>query len=652
MESSTTTVERRLAAILFADVAGYSRLMGADDVGTHAALAADLKQVVDPEIAAHRGRLVKSLGDGVLIEFASAVDAVSCAVAIQRVMLGRNAELPEDRRIQFRAGINIGDVIVDAGDIFGDGVDVAARLEALAEAGGLCISDAVYEQVRDKLPFAFSDRGEQMVKNIARPVHVWALGASAVRALGEVAAPAPIAARHPRALARGAAAAAGPANAKSRRLRLIVALLATALWLALARHEGPPVAPQQAGAPRFSIVVLPFATLGGDQAQDYLADIITENVTTGLARLAGTFVIARTTAFTYKGKPVDVRQIGRDLDVRYVLEGSVQQNEGHVRVNAQLVSAETGAHLWADQFDADRSELFRMQDEIVTRLARSLEMQLVVIEAARVSRAHPGNLDAEDLAMRCEAMLQTATPGSGDADRAYGFCRQALALDPRNVRASINLASEFINRVLGVQSTDREGDIRQAEELVSRTLAIDPNLYSAHLAKCELLMAERRFEEAITEAERALALNPSYVFAYSWLSNANSFLGRPDKGVEYAEQAMRLSPRDPFFFVFEFDKGFALQVLGQDEQAIEWLRRAVAAAPEWPLPQAMLAASLALTGNEAEARATLQRYLALNATKAKTLRQWAEQTPSENKAFLAYGARLSEGLSRAGMAKE
>jgi len=341
--------------------------------------------------------------------------------------------------------------------------------------------------------------------------------------------------------------------------------------------------------------------------------------------------------------------------VRYALEGSAQPSASasHVRVNAQLISTETGAHLWADQFDADRSELFRMQDEIVTRLARSLEVRLVEIEAAaRITRAHPGNLDAEELAMRCEVTLQTAKPGSGEAAQAYELRERARMLDPKNMRASVNLAFKFIDRVLAVQSTDREGDIRRAEDLVSRALTLDPNNYAAHLAKCELLMTERRFEEAIAEAERSLVLNPSFVSAYGALSNANSFQGRPEKGVDYADQAMRLSPRDPFLFYFEFDKGFALSMLGRDDEAIEWLQRSAAVAPEWPPPHAMLAASFAVTGREAEAREALQRYLSLPTATARTLREWKHQMPSHNPVFLAYASRLAAGLRQAGMPEE
>jgi adenylate cyclase len=274
---------------------------------------------------------------------------------------------------------------------------------------------------------------------------------------------------------------------------------------------------------------------------------------------------------------------------------------------------------------------------------------LVEVDAARISRTRPDDLDAEELAMRCEAVLVNAQAGSAEAEEGYNLCERALQRDEHNVRARINLSFKFIDRVLTVQSLDREADIRRADELVSKALAIDPSAYVAHFAKAEVLLAQKRFEEAIIEAERSLALNPSFVSAYSGLCTASSFLGRPGKVVEYADKAMRLSPRDPLLYVFDLQKGFALSLLHQDDQAIEWLNRAVTSAPQWPLPHALLAAALALTRHEAEARETLKRYLSLSATRARTVAQWKEQLPSDNPVFLAYAARLTEGLQIAGL---
>ena len=635
---SPERVERRLTAILAADVAGYSRLTGLDEEATHVQLQDHLRSLVDPKIAEHRGRVVKNTGDGLLAEFNSVVDAVRCAVDVQRGMAERNAHVPHEKRIEFRIGINVGDIIIDGGDIFGDGVNVAARLEGIAEPGGICISGAAYEQVRDKVPFAFADRGEQTVKNIAHPVHVYALGANDEAVSGQV----PARMETTRSPERG-----------THRLRSAIryaagglAVVAVALWFATGLVTGPPVS---SPAPRLSMVVLPFANLSGNPTQDYLGDVITEELTTSLSRIRHSFVIARSTAFTFKGKDVDVKQIGRDLGVRYVLEGSQQQGGNRVRVSAQLIDAETGAHLWADQFDADRADLLEMQDEIVTRLSRALQVRLIEVDAARVARTRPGDLGAEDLAMRCEAVLVNAPAGSDEAEGGYDLCERALQRDERNVKALVNLSFKFLDRVLAIQSPDREADVRRADQLVSRALAIDPNAYAAHHAKAQVLVAQRRFEEAIVEAERSLALNPSFVNAYSDLSTASSFLGRPQKAVEYADKAMRLSPRDPLLYVFHLEKGFALSLLHQDDQAIEWLRRAVAAAPQWPLPQALLAAALAMTGHEAEARETLKRYLSLSRTRARTIAQWKGQMPSDNPVFLAYAARVTEGLRKAGL---
>src|SRR5580700_4294298 len=378
---------RRLTAILAADVAGYSRLMGVDEEGTHERLMAHRRELVDPKISEHSGRIVKTAGDGMLVEFASVVDAVRCAAEVQRAMIDREAGMPEDRRIRFRIGINLGDIIVDGGDIFGDGVNVAARLEALSEPGGICISRMVRDQIRDKLAYAFEDLGEQSVKNITRPVRVYALRPEAVADL--------------------------PASS-----------LPSALPF-----------PRPAVAPRLSIVVLPFTNLSNDPEQKYFADGITEDLTTDLSRIEGSFVIARSTAFTYEGKPVDAKRIGRELGVRYLLEGSVRRSGQQVRVNAQLVDAETGAHLWAERLDRDMGDLFRLQDEITGQIARALQFELTIADAGRLTE-HP---DVLDYILRGRAAWWKSTYGTNYAEP-LGLFDRALALDPRAVEAQIWLA--------------------------------------------------------------------------------------------------------------------------------------------------------------------------------------------------------------------
>src|SRR5215467_8884421 len=348
---------RRLTAILAADVAGYSRLMGADEEGTHERLKAHLSELVNPKIGEHHGRIVKNTGDGFLAEFASVVDAVRCAAEVQRTMADRNAETPEDKRITFRVGINLGDVIAEPDDIYGDGVNVAARLEALAEPGGICVSRVVRDQIRDKLPYPFEDKGEQSVKNIARSVRVFAL--------------------HPEAIA-DLPVTNLPAGAPRRRRSI--------RWAAVVGTTTSITQPST--APRLSIIVLPFSNLSNDPEQQYLADGITEDLTTDLSRIAHMFVISRDTAFTYKDKPINAKQIGRELGVRYVLEGSVQRSSGRIRVSAQLIEAETDAHLWAQRFDRDMGDLFALQSEITRQIAMALSSELVIAEAARPTE-HP-----------------------------------------------------------------------------------------------------------------------------------------------------------------------------------------------------------------------------------------------------------------------
>jgi adenylate cyclase len=430
----------------------------------------------------------------------------------------------------------------------------------------------------------------------------------------------------------------------------IVALvvITAGIWLAVRPARGPEVS---ATTPRLSIVVLPFANLSGDPGQDYLADVLTEGLTTGLSRISGTFVIARSTAFTYKGKLADVKQVGRDLGVRYVLEGSEQHSGNQVRVNAQLIDAETGAHLWADQFDADRTDLLQMQDEIVTRLARAMQIQLVAVDAARVTRTRPGNLDAEDLALRCEAGIYNSPAGPAEFTAAFDLCDRALHIDNSNVFALTGMTMRHILPVIEAQSRDPQADIGRADALVTRALAIDPNYYFAHFAKAYVLMAQGRTREAVVEGERSLALNPSFIDAYGALCIANNFLGRPDRALELADKAIRLSPRDPFLRGMYHMKGWAFFMKRQDDQAIEWLRRAEGGTVFTDL---ILAAALALTGQQTDAHETLKRYLAVNGVTSTTIAQLRKQQLSiaDNPTWVAYNERLFVGLRKAGMQED
>lgn len=412
--------------------------------------------------------------------------------------------------------------------------------------------------------------------------------------------------------------------------------------------DGPAGPKARPSAPPFSLVVLPFTSLGDEPGQDHLANVITEGLTGYLSRMRDAFVIARSTALTYKGKSADARQVGRELGVRYVLEGSEQHSGGRVRVSAQLIDVATGAHLWADRFDADQADLLQMQDDIVTRLARALQIELAAVEAARVSRAS-SDTGAESLALRAEAIFLRFGPSRSQSKEAFDLCEQALEIDPDNVRASSILVEKYATRVTGMQSLDRDADIRRAESLATRALAADANSYHARHAKARTLIAQKRAEEAMIEAERSLRLNPGYIPTYLDLCQANLMLGLPEKTIECAHRAMRLSPPDPYLYVFHAQEGLGHIMLGQDQVAVASLRRAVANNPDFPTPMAYLAAMLALTGADAEARETLQRYLSLPRTTSRTIVGWKKMGISDHPAYLSLRARINEGLEKAGL---
>ena len=624
-------VERKLAAILAADVAGYSRLMGLDEEGTLALLKAHRRALFDPKLKQHHGRIVKTTGDGLLVEFASVVDAVRAAAEIQRGMAERNAATPPERRIEFRIGINLGDVIVDGKDIFGDGVNVAARLEALAEPGGICVSRGVRDPVRDKLGVIFEDMGEQTVKNIARPVHAYR-----VRFEGVEPAPAPTAPppRRRRALALVAACTA------------LLAIAGSAAWFVSRSTTAPPTP----GAARLSIVVLPFANLSGDPAQEYFADVVTENVTTDISRLPDSFVIARNTAFTYKGKPVDVKQVARELSVRYVLEGSVQRAGDTVRVNVQLLDGETGSYVWAERFDHERADLAQLEDEISVRLARTLRLQLYRSESDRSARAQATDPDSADLAMRGLALLYKPQGTAADSEEAFRLFEQALQRDGRNVEALVGLAQKYNLRAYIADSETKDEDIRQANELVARALAIDPDNFWAHQRKGQILLHQRRFEEAIVEEETSLALNPSNTAAYEELGAANFYMGFPERAIENYERLIRLSPRDIEIPSVSYSMGTAYFMLGDLDRTIEWERKCLAAAPDHRLAGAFLAAAYALTGREAEARDALAEHLRRGGPKA--VADWGKARASDTPRYLALRERLYEGLRKAGLTEK
>jgi adenylate cyclase len=588
---------RRLTAILVADVAGYSRLMGVDEEGTHERLKEHLRDLVYPKIKEHRGRIVKNTGDGFLAEFASVVDAVRCAAEVQRGMANRNAETPEDKRITFRVGINLGDVIAEPDDIYGDGVNVAARLEALAEPGGVCISRVVRDQIRDKLPYPFEDRGEQSVKNIARSVRVFALRPETIAELPVAGGTIAVRRRRPGAIA----AMVGVAS-----VALVIAVIAWWVWPVTKPSTSPTVAAatsiaQPLVTPHLSIVVLPFANLSNDPEQQYFADAITEDLTTDLSRIEDMFVISRSTAFTYRNKPVNAKQIGRELGVRYVLEGSVQRSDKHVRVNAQLINAKTDAHLWAERFDRDIGDLLALQNEITGRIAVALNVEVLAAEVARATENNPG---AFDYILQGRAAL-AQPPGLDSYGEAINSFEHALALDPQSVEAKGWLANALVGRALDLHPSSSWSDLKRAETLANQALAGSPGSTPAHLAKGQLLRVEGRCEEAIPEFEMVIASNRNSTGALFALGECKLLTGSIDEAIPLEEQAIRLGPRDPYVFNRYLVIGKVHLLQSRIEEAIVWLDKARIGSPGSPWPHIWLASAYALKRETHRAAAEL-----------------------------------------------
>jgi adenylate cyclase len=594
------TETRKLAAILVSDIVGYSRLAGADEDRILARLRTLRSDLIDPTIAVHHGRIIKRTGDGRIIEFRSVVDGVNCAIEVQRAMVERNAEVAPDKRIEFRIGIHLGDVVEESdGDLMGDGVNIAARLQGVAKPGTICLSEQAYWQVKGRLDLAVTDLGNTALKNIAEPVHAYSVE------VGKQAQAKPIKSAVPKRRSLLVPLAAALAA-------LLVVIAAGASWFLNANRPASVATKTPAEAARLSIVVLPFANLSGDPGQDYLVDALTDELTTSLTRVPGSFVIARNTAMTFKGKPVDAKAIGKDLGVRYVLEGSVQPSGERMRVNAQLIDAGSGAHLWAEQFDTPRADLLQTQDAIVARLANTLTIQLVYAEGARVKRTPAANRDAEDMALQCLAGSLKAGPIGKEADAAYALCEQALATDPNNVLALTVLGQKFLNPALLGLSSDPKGDFERADELVSKARALDPDDVWAHTQKGWVLAARGRNDEAVTEYERALTLDPSVADADVGLGWVHLRLGEFDKSIEYFDKAIRVSPYDRGLPYWSGGKAAANFGLKRYDQAIEQLRQVIVINPNYiPWAHTVLVAALALTGHDAEAREALQRYLAL-----------------------------------------
>ena len=583
-------VERRLTAILAADVAGYSRLMHHDEEATHAKLTALLAAAIEPAIAEHGGRIVKNTGDGFLAEFPSAVEAVRAAVQFQARITKLTLGEVEERRIAFRVGVNIGDVIVEPHDIFGDGVNVAARLESIAEPGGVCISSAAYDQVQGKVGVEFADLGEQALKNIARPVRAYA----AVR---------------------------------------------DALGPSLQNGLGMPPS-----VPRLSIVVLPFANIGGDPEQEYFVDGVTESLTTDLSRINGSFVIARNTAFSFKGKAVDVKRLGRELNVNYVVEGSVQRGGNRFRVNVQLLDAKTCNHLWAERFDKPVADLFDMQDEVVSRIANTLDAQLVSAEARRAEGSlHP---DAMDLYFQGRAWANKGVTIEHTM-KARGFFERALKLDPENLETLVGIA--LVDATIGATYTsdDRPARFAAAEPVVIKALSMAPQHALAHAVLGMIQLLTYRAAQGIAECERALALDPNLATAHAWIGLAKTYLGRPAETEGHVREALRLSPRDIFALRWMLFVGHAKLLLGADEEAAMWLGRGIETNRNYPLQHFLLASALALLGKLDQAKAAVWGGLALDP--GFTIHRYSTNLSSNDPTYLAGRERICEGMRLAGV---
>jgi adenylate cyclase len=550
-------VERRLAAVLAADVAGYSRLMGLDEEGTLARLKAVRKTLIDPAIASHRGRIVKTTGDGVLVEFASTVDAVRSAVEIQRNMAEQNSNVPLDQMMQFRIGIHVGDIIIDENDIFGDGVNIAARLEGISEPSGVCLSDDAYRQIRGKVEIACDDLGTQTLKNISEPMRAWRMQLDT-------------------GLALTASAAAAPAP--------------------LALPDKP------------SIAVLPFQNMSGDPEQQYFADGMVEDIITALSRFKWLFVIARNSTFTYKGRSVDIRQVGRELGVRYVLEGSVRRAADRVRITAQLIDAETSAHIWADRYDRAVQDIFALQDEITLSTVAAIEPSVRQAEIERAKRKRPENLDAYDLVLRATPLVDTGMPDG--ASQAVPLLERALLLEPNYALAHGQTA--FCNEILYLRAGRHEDNRKTAIRHAHTAVALGPDDAPALVyAAIAIGLVEHDRTLALETFESALAISPSAAWAYSWGSLILGWGGEAERAIEWGERGIRLSPLDPWITAALHGICMGHFLRGRYEDAAIAAQRAIRSKPGFSVSHMFLAAALAKLGRAKDANAAAERVMQL-----------------------------------------
>ncbi|MBI3757340.1 MAG: adenylate/guanylate cyclase domain-containing protein [Deltaproteobacteria bacterium] len=590
----TENVERKLAAILHADVKGYSRLMEEDEVGTLRTLTA-YRTVTDSLIEQHRGRIVGTAGDSILAEFASAVEAVQCAADIQQALRPRNAALPPNRRMEFRIGINVGDVIVEGPQLYGDGVNIAARLEALAEGGGICLSGTVYDQVENKLSLGYEYLGAQTVKNIAKPVRVY-------RVQSETEAPV----------------------------------------LELGKGEGIVPLPLLPDKP--SIVVLPFINLSKDPEQAYFSDGITEDITTDLSKISSLFVISCHSAFTYKDKVAKVQDISREMGVQYVLEGSVRRAEGRVRITVQLIDGTTDYHLWAERYDRPLTDVFALQDEIRQKVVFALKVKLTPEERERFRRAPTNNLEAYDFYLRGqESVLHAQYEAKKEEnEQARQMLEKALDLDPRYAGAYTALGRIYFLDWFYQWSSDCAQSLERAFELVQRAVALDESLSMPHRVLGQIYVWKKQHEQAIVEAERAIALDPNDADGYASLGSILVFAGRPEEAIGLTEKAIRLNPRCPSWYLFA--SGSAYRVARRYEEALTALKRLLTLEPNYTPAYVNLSACYAELGwlEEAQAKVVELRRLTPNFSLEVYKQFLPYKDPAEVERFLA-------ALRRAGL---
>jgi adenylate cyclase len=579
-------VQRRLAAILAADVVGYSRLMGADEEGTLARLKALRAEVIEPRIAAYRGRTVKLMGDGALVEFASAVDAVRCAVDVQRAVAAAEAHTPEDRRIAFRIGINLGDVIVEGDDLYGEGVNVAARLEALAEPGGICVSAMVRDSVRNNLDAAFVDMGEQRVKNIAEPVRIYRVDLGA--------------------RAAGAGLSDPPANIE-------------------ALFKRPAVA------------VLPFANLSGDPEQEYFADGLTEDIITALSLWRSFPVIARNSTFAYKGKSVKVQEVAKALGVRYVLEGSVRKRGERIRATAQLIDADTGHHVWARKYDRDLADIFDVQDDLTRRIAAVVVPVLERAERNRLVMSRPESLDAWECVQRGMTYLYSYDKES--TARARTFFQRALALDPNYGRAYVGLAFSHHRDVQFRHTDSRADSLEKCLNMARRAVELDDTDAMAHWELGIAYAMHGNNEQSAAAARLAVELNPSYALAYAVLGMALILLGRPQEGIPLLETWIERNPMDPANSVHVGNLATGYFVARHYESAIKWARLSIERRSENPQSHLVLAMSLGHLGRTDEARQTLEHLERLSPGYADPRAWWFTLSQAADRQHFLDGLR-------------